>query len=110
MNEANLCFLCMSFLNRGWVAPSGRISRLIRVGLMLCFVWLAGRFWNPYHGFTKLLQFDAVTERNMLPVLREAPIFIHRDAGSYDGQFYAQFAASPALQVTFIWVAENPHG
>ncbi|HEX2861731.1 MAG TPA: hypothetical protein VHN79_08825, partial [Lacunisphaera sp.] len=32
------------------------------------------------------------------PSLRDAPVFIHRDAGRYDGAYYAQIATSPALR------------
>ncbi len=34
----------------------------------------------------------------MLPVLRKAPIYIYHDTGGYDGLYYAQLAASPALR------------
>ena len=88
----------MSFLNRESAARSGRISWLVRGMLLVFFLWLAGRYWNPYHGFTKLLQFEPATAATMLPALRAAPIYVHRDGGGYDGQFYAQLAASPALR------------
>ena len=71
---------------------------LVRCGLLVFFLWLAGRFWDPYHGFTKLLQVDANSASYMLPVLRSGPIYVYRDSGGYDGQFYAQLATSPALR------------
>jgi hypothetical protein len=74
------------------------LGRLARTALVLFFVWLAARHWNPYYGFTRFLQCDASAHAVMLPSLREARIFVHPDPGSYDGFFYAQLATSPGLQ------------
>jgi hypothetical protein len=66
--------------------------------LMVFFLWLAGRFWHPYYGFTKLLQLDRSAAKVMLPVLRHAPIYVYPAGEGYDGMYYAQLAASPMLQ------------
>jgi len=78
-------------------SPAGA-WRLARIVVLAGFVCLIGRFWNPYYGFTALLQADAVTKSLLPESLRAAPLFIHRDAGRYDGAYYAQIAASPALR------------
>ena len=62
------------------------------------FALLIGRYWNPYYGFTSLLQADPVTESLLPATLRDTPIFIHRDVGRYDGAYYAQIATSPTLR------------
>lgn len=73
---------------RGWLA---------RGGWMLLFAWLALRFWHPYYGLTQFLQIDALMAAEIVPALREAPIFIAPGEGSYDGGYYAQIATTPAL-------------
>lgn len=70
---------------------------VLRVALLGLFLGLAGRFWHPYYGFTIFLQIDAEAGQQMLPELRGAPIFVHPYAGNYDGGFYAQLAARPAV-------------
>jgi hypothetical protein len=88
----------MSFLMRAGAALRARPGGLVRCLLVVFFVWLAGRYWDPYHGFTPLLQIEAKSSASLLPVLRSAPIYFHREtAGGYDGQFYAQLAVSPGL-------------
>ncbi len=69
--------------------------RLVRVVLLAGFVWLAGRHWHPHYGFTRFLQMDAVSATTTLPELRAAPIFTHEYG--YDGHYYAQLAARPAV-------------
>lgn len=69
--------------------------RLGRVVLLAGFVWLAGRHWHPHYGFTRLLQMDAASATTTLPELRTAPIFTHEYG--YDGHYYAQLAARPAV-------------
>jgi hypothetical protein len=73
-------------------------SRLGRIALVAGVVFLVGRYWDPYYGFTSLVQADPVTESLLPPSLRDAPVFIHRGAGRYDGAYYAQIATSPALR------------
>ena len=80
------------------LARPAQLTRLVRVALLVFFVWLAGRFWHPYYGFTQLLQFDTSAASVMLPSLRDAPIYVFRDTGGYDGLYYAQMATSPGLQ------------
>ena len=72
--------------------------RLARIAVIAGFVLLIGRYWNPYYGFTALLQADPVTESLLPATLRDTPVFIHRDAGRYDGAYYAQIATSPTLR------------
>ena len=74
------------------------MGRAARIALVLFFGWLAARHWNPYYGFTRFLQCDALAQSAMLPSLQDARIFIHPDPGSYDGFFYAQLATSPGLE------------
>ncbi len=78
-----------------WFQPPARRHRLIRVALLVFFTWLAGRFWHPYYGFTRFLQMDEESAAHTLPELRAAPIFLYEDG--YDGHYYAQLAARPAV-------------
>ena len=71
------------------------LHRLGRAGLVLFMVWLAGRHWHPYYGFTRFLQMDAASAAATLPELRAAPIFTYEYG--YDGHYYAQLAARPAV-------------
>ncbi|AOS43965.1 hypothetical protein Verru16b_01025 [Lacunisphaera limnophila] len=73
-------------------------NRVARGALLVAFALLIARFWSPYYGFTSLLQADPVTEALLPASLRDAPVFIHREAGRYDGAYYAQIATSPALR------------
>ncbi len=68
---------------------------LVRVVLLAGFMWLAGRHWHPHYGFTRFLQMDAVSAATTLPELRGAPLFTHEYG--YDGHYYAQLAARPAV-------------
>ncbi|MBI2813522.1 MAG: hypothetical protein HYX71_04505 [Opitutae bacterium] len=71
------------------------LHRLVRAGLVLFVVGLAGRHWHPYYGFTRFLQMDAGALAAALPELRGAPIFAYENG--YDGHYYAQLAARPAV-------------
>jgi len=71
------------------------LSRVVRVALLVFFAWLTGRFWHPYYGFTRFLQMDEISAANTLPELRTAPIFLYEYG--YDGHYYAQLAARPAV-------------
>lgn len=78
--------------------PSSRRRQLelaARWLLVAGFLWLAGRFWHPYYGFTRLLQFDEAAAVTMLPELRRAPVFLYPGQNGYDGLYYAQLAADP---------------
>lgn len=70
-------------------------GRAARIALLLLFVWLSGRFWHPYYGFTRFLQCDPETAAHQLPALRGAPVFVHPGPGSYDGFYYAEIATDP---------------
>src|ERR1035437_7125676 len=88
----------MSFLHQIWGGQRGRMGGLVRLVLVIFFLWLVGRFWHPVYGFTKFLQIEASAETPPLLVLRSAPVYLYHHAGGYDGQYYAQIATSPALQ------------
>ena len=62
------------------------------------FILMLGRYWHPFYGFTSFLQADPVTQASLPESLRDTPIFIHPVVGRYDGAYYAQIAASPALR------------
>lgn len=74
---------------------SDNLFRLARVALLVFFVWLAGRFWDPYYGFTKFVQLDEGDAAVMLPELRGTPVYIYNYKGGYDGAAYAQLAVRP---------------
>jgi hypothetical protein len=74
------------------------LQRLVRGILLVFFLWLTGRFWHPYYGFTRFLQLDQSDAAVMLPELREAPIYVYHYSGGYDGVAYAQLAAHPAAR------------
>lgn len=78
-----------------WFRVPANVHRLARVLLLAGFVWLAGRHWHPHYGFTRFLQMDAVSATTTLPELRSAPLFTHEFG--YDGHYYAQLAARPAV-------------
>lgn len=85
-------------------------DRLARLAFLLGFALVIGRFWSPYYGFTSLLQANEDTEALLPASLRDAPIFIHRDAGRYDGAYYAQIATNPALRDPELAVAVDDLG
>lgn len=82
---------------RSWLGQPANRSTVIRALLVAVFLVLAGRFWHPVFGFTQFLQIGADRKAEMLPVLRTAPLYFYTEVGGYDGQYYAQLAASPAL-------------
>lgn len=78
-----------------WFREPAIRHRLVRVALLVFFAWLAGRFWHPHYGFTRFLMMDTASAATTLPELREAPLFLYPDG--YDGHYYAQLAARPAV-------------
>jgi hypothetical protein len=78
-----------------WLRQPVNLHRLGRVALVIFFAWLAARFWHPYYGFTRFLMMDTASAAATLPEIREAPIFLYADG--YDGHYYAQLAARPAV-------------
>jgi hypothetical protein len=80
----------------GWRRRPENLQRLVRGVLVLVFLWLAGRFWDPYYGFTKFVQFDETDAAVMLPELRGTPVYVYHYVGGYDGAAYAQLAVRPA--------------
>jgi hypothetical protein len=62
------------------------------------FVALVARFWHPVYGFTVFYQLDASNDAYKIAAFRDLPVYVHRDAGGYDGLFYAQIAHDPTLR------------
>jgi hypothetical protein len=64
-----------------------------------CFAVLVGRFWHPYYGFTKFLQFEQSVPGGT-PVVAESaasPIYLYPPGNGYDGAMYVQIAFHPLL-------------
>src|SRR6478736_1613849 len=87
-----------------------RLFLVLRFGLLLGFVWLIGRQWHPYWQFTSLLQIDGLMVKRAIPAVRSEPIFVHPDAGSYDGGYYAQIATDPGLRDPALRTAMDDFG
>lgn len=81
-----------SIFRRRWFWPA--LCALFVAG----FVVQVARFYHPVYGFTSLIQLDSSSEAGMLPELRERPIYVYRETGGYDGQYYAQLACRPTLR------------
>ena len=77
-------------LRFGWPA--------VYVAIAVGFLGLVGRYHHSIYGFTSFFQLDAAEERKMLPAMHELPVYVYRDAGGYDGMFYAQLSLSPTLR------------
>lgn len=77
--------------------PSPASAWVVRLALVAGFLCLSGRFWHPFHGFSYFLQLDRSTAAVMLPALRDGPLYVHPEEGSYDGGYYMQVATNPAL-------------
>lgn len=78
-----------------WFRHQAAAHRILRVLLLAAFAWLAGRHWHPYYGFTRFLQMDTASAAATVAELRTAPLFLYDDG--YDGHYYAQLAARPAV-------------
>jgi hypothetical protein len=79
--------------------PSARFVWPGCIGLLAAAsLALVLRFHHPVYGFTAFLQADGGNEAAMLPEMRERPVFLYRDTGGYDGQYYAQLACRPTLR------------
>lgn len=92
------------------VPSAAGLARAVRFAWIAGFVVLVARFWDPHYGFTALLQANEVTEARLPPELRDAPIFIHRGEGRYDGAYYAQIAIDPTLRHPALNEAVNSLG
>lgn len=70
------------------------------LGMLTVVVFLAllARFWHPVYGFTAFYQLDVPDEGAKIAAFRELPVFVHRDTGGYDGEYYAQIAHDPTLR------------
>ncbi len=82
---------------RSYLTPA-RMAAGFRLAVLGVMLWVAVRHWHSYYGFTRFLQIDPLMAQEGLPVIRDQPIYVHDDAGSYDGGYYAQIATSPALR------------
>lgn len=78
--------------------PRARAERAARWALVLAWLVLIARFWHPFYGFTSLLRLDESAAAVTLPALRGAPIHAYPGMSGYDGLYYAQLAADPALR------------
>jgi hypothetical protein len=67
------------------------------LGLLFIMGTLVGLRYIPGQGFTALIQFDEVYEKQKLKVLETIPHYVKRPTG-FDGQFYAQIAFDPTLR------------
>lgn len=77
----------------------GRRWPVAGLAAVVCFGVLAGRFWHPYYGFTKFLQFEQPVPGGT-PTVREVearPIYLYPPGNGYDGALYAQIAFHPLL-------------
>lgn len=82
---------------RGKLTSRVGLEWLARLAGVALFVVLMARFWHPYYGFTRLLQFDVPTVGQMTPALRDGPFFAVEPSG-YDGLYYGQLASDPRLR------------
>ena len=72
--------------------------RLAAAILLVCaFLAMVGRYWNPYYGFTSLLQLDSSDEAIAIHELRDRPIFFYAGNNGYDADTYVQIAFHPLL-------------
>ena len=67
------------------------------LGCALLFACLVIRFWHPAYGFTSFLQMDTSSDPGKIAAFKDEPIYIYKDTGGYDGQYYAQIAYHPLL-------------
>jgi hypothetical protein len=72
---------------------------------VLVFAALVLRFWHPVYGFTRFLQVDAAKDATNLPAFRAQPIYLYRNTGGYDGQYYAQIAYDPTIRTSALRTA-----
>ena len=75
-----------------------RPVRVIAIAVIVAFAALVVRFWHPLYLFTAFLQLDATNEATSVAALRERPVYVYRDTGGYDGQYYVQIAYHPLLR------------
>jgi len=71
------------------------------MGCALCvlvFSFLVSRFWHPAYGFTSFLQMDVSSDPTKISAFKEVPVYIYKETGGYDGQYYAQIAYDPSLK------------
>lgn len=79
-------------------AIARRIWPVLGVLTVAVFLALLARFWHPVYGLTAFYQLDVPDEGAKIAAFRELPVFVHRDTGGYDGEYYAQIAHDPTLR------------
>jgi len=84
--------------SRGFAWMRARRGPVMVAGLVLFFGWMVLRQHHPVYGLTRFFQLDTEFAARALPEIDRYPVYVHRDTGSYDGQFYAQLALRPTLQ------------
>src|SRR5690606_37939124 len=84
----------------GMIPAACRRARWPLAGLVsvALFVALVARFWHPVFGFTVFFQLDAWSSEHAISAFRDLPVYVHPEAGGYDGLFYAQIAHDPTLR------------
>ncbi len=87
-----------------------QFGRLLRVAVLVGFAWVMSEYWHPRHGFTSFLQIDTVMAERAIPVVHDSRIYVHPEAGSYDGGYYGQIATSPALRDPALQTATDDLG
>lgn len=72
--------------------------RAAGVASIVVFLAFLAQCWHPVWGFTAFLQLDASSDRMKIAAFHRYPVYVYRDTGGYDGQYYAQLAYDPALR------------
>ncbi|HEX3729499.1 MAG TPA: hypothetical protein VHV47_06820 [Opitutaceae bacterium] len=96
--------------------PSERPLRPGRCGILaggaaavLAFAALVLPYWHPVYGFTAFLQLDHSYDATKIAAFREYPVYVHPEAGPYDGIAYSQIAYHPLLRSPeLVRAVDNP--
>lgn len=72
--------------------------RLAGGATVLLFLLLVARFWHPVYGFSSFFQVAPPNDELKINAFRALPVYVHREAGGYDGLYYAQIAQDPSLR------------
>lgn len=98
LRHARLVVRCVRIRLKSLLFSTKACGRLVRLSVIAGFAMLVGCFWHPYYGFTAFLQIDREMGSVMVPGLRDGPIYIQPEPGSYDGGYYVQIATTPDLK------------
>jgi len=71
---------------------------LARVALVVVFVALVARYYDPATGFTSLIVFSERDHEFESQTLQRTAHFHYPGTAACDGQFYAQLAMDPLLR------------